>query len=73
MIGYEWPILTATVPMVKPEFDFTGETAHEMIHNQVKHHSLDDYDHSNYDEEGTEIVLGLDRWGDRRVRGGRND
>jgi hypothetical protein len=71
MIGYNTPILTATVPIVQQDFDIVQEMPDTTLYGQVKHNSLDDYDHSSYDGENADLVLGLDRWGDRRI-GGRS-
>lgn len=67
MIGYDQPMLRAKAPIVKQDFDLVHELPHTTIYGQVKHLSLDDYDHSSYDGEDADILLGLDRWGDRRL------
>lgn len=67
MIGYDQPMLAATVPNVKQDFDFVHETERTTTWGQVKCPSLDDYDHSGLDGEDADIRLCLDRWGDLRV------
>ncbi len=67
MIGYTKPMLRAKAPIVKQDFDFIHETDRSCVCGQVKCPSLSDYDRSDYDTEDADILLGLDRWGDRRI------
>jgi hypothetical protein len=56
------PAITAS--SVSHDFDFVHETEHSLRYTQVKMPSLSDYDHSDYDNEEADILLGLTRWGD---------
>lgn len=53
-----------TVSGIVQDFDFVHETENTLRYMQVKMPSLSDYDCSDYDNEGSDILLGLTRWGD---------
>lgn len=66
MIGYKRPVLVAKLPAVKQDFDSIGERELTTSSSCLKP-SLDEYDHDGFDGEDADILLGLDRWGDRRL------
>lgn len=67
MIGYKQPVLASTLPSVKQDFDFVSEKELTVGSSKIKP-SLDEYDHDGVDGEDADILLGLERWGDRRMR-----